>query len=142
MSNKRTPIGRFIHNKWTGMKTRCGYYKPTKSKCITYSNIKIEFTREEFKMWCLERQDIILSLKRPSLDRIDSKKNYKLDNIQVIELTENIAKEKLISKNGKCVCYKCKETKDLTLFAVDKRRLTTGRTTICKSCDNKRKKKS
>lgn len=94
----RTPIGKFIHTKWTGMNMRAGKYKhhsnkfSNKHKC--YENITIEFTQPEFKQWCLEREKEILSLIKPSIDRIDNQQNYTLDNIQVIELSDNIKKRR------------------------------------------------
>lgn len=96
MSEKRTPIGKFIKYSWTNLNIRAGKYKhlQTKNKCKVYENISIEFTREEYKNWCYNNKELILSLKRPSLDRKDSNKNYSLDNIQVIELLENIKKKK------------------------------------------------
>lgn len=96
MSDKRTPIGKFIHTSWINMNIRCGKYKhlQTKNKCKVYSNITIEMTRDEYKKWCIENKELILSLVRPSLDRIDSNKNYSIDNIQIIELDENIKKKK------------------------------------------------
>jgi len=79
------------------MNIRCGKYKhlqtANKNKC--YKNITIEFTREEYKNWCLNQRDYILTLKTPSIDRIDSLKNYCIDNIQIIELKKNIQKKNL-----------------------------------------------
>lgn len=98
MSEKRKPISKFIKQAWTNMNIRAGKYKHLQSKkqehsnkC--YENIKIEFTRDEFKQWCLLQENFILSLKKPSVDRKDSTKNYSLDNIQIIELTENLKRK-------------------------------------------------
>ena len=94
----RTPIGNFIHSTWTSINLRCGKYKHLQKelqlkKNKKYKGISVDFTREEFKNWCYENKDKILSLSRPSLDRINSSLNYSLDNIQVIELTDNINKK-------------------------------------------------
>ena len=96
MSNKRTIVGYFLKKAWTNMNIRCGKYKhlQTKSKCKNYENIKIIFSRDEFKIWCWKQKNLIESLKKPSIDRIDSKKDYTLDNIQIIELEDNIHKKK------------------------------------------------
>lgn len=93
---KRTPIGKFIHTTWLNLNTRCGKYThlQTKEKCKTYESIKLEFSRIEFKEWCLKHENEILSLNRPSIDRLDSNGNYSLENIQVIELSENIKKRR------------------------------------------------
>lgn len=76
-----------------------------------------------------------------SVDRIDKTKDYSLDNMQVISLIDNIIKDKLIAKNGKTICFSCKAEKPLTEFTKDRRRIATGRTTICKLCDSLRKHK-
>ena len=92
MIHKRTPIGKFIHSSWGNLNIRAGKYRhlQTKNKCKTYENINIEFSRKEYKEWCLKHKEHILSLKRPSLDRINSNLNYTLNNIRIIELSENI----------------------------------------------------
>lgn len=99
MSEKRKPISKFIKSSWTAMNIRCGKYKHTQSseqivKNKRYEGIKIEFTRDEYKDWCLKQQEYILSLSRPSVDRLDSNKNYSLINIQIIELVDNIKKKR------------------------------------------------
>jgi len=95
MNKKRTPLNRFIKSSWTNMNIRAGKYRhlQTENKCKVYANVKILFTREEFKSWCILNSELILNLKRPSIDRIDSKKDYSLDNIQIIELLENIKRK-------------------------------------------------
>lgn len=92
----RSKLGAFIHSSWTNLNIRAGKYKhlQTKSKCQTYANICLEFTLSEYKNWCYKNKEIIFSLKRPSLDRIDLLKNYSLDNIQIIELSDNIRKKR------------------------------------------------
>lgn len=139
--NKRTPIGKFIHNSWTNLQIRCGKYKHlnTKLKNKNYKNISIEFSFSEYKNYCIENKEYILSLKRPSLDRINNKNNYSINNIQIIELSENIIKDKTVFKYNKGICSKCKIEKELHLFCIDKRRIS-GRSSICKHCDNKRKR--
>lgn len=143
MSNKRTPIGKFIHTTWICMNVRCGngLYHRDSSKNNAYKHIDIKFTRDEFKNWCLDNKDHILQLTRPSIDRIDPKGHYTLDNIQILELSDNIRKERTKAKNGKCICYACKEEKDISLLAVDKRR-ENGKSTICRLCDNKRRREN
>lgn len=95
--DKRTKIGKFIHNSWTNMNLRCGKYRhlQTKNKNHCYENISIEFTQKEYKDFCLLNKEKIMFLIKPSVDRIDSSKNYSLTNIQFIELKENIRKKKV-----------------------------------------------
>lgn len=89
---ERKRINKFIKSSWTNINIRCGIYKRpklnNKNKC--YENITIEFNRKDFKYWCLIHGDIILKLNRPSINRIDSDKNYDFNNIEIIELIDNI----------------------------------------------------
>lgn len=93
---KRKSINKFIKSSWTNMNIRAGKYRhlQTKNKCKIYRNIFIEFTRNEYKNWCLKQEQYILSLLKPSVDRIDNTKNYSLNNIQIINLDENIRKKR------------------------------------------------
>jgi formylmethanofuran dehydrogenase subunit E len=122
VGNKRSFIGAFVHSKWLAMNIRAGKYRhiQTKEKCKNYINISITFSREEFKNWCYKTKD------------------YTLDNIQVIELADNIRKDKIKASNGYCRCYRCGETKPLEIFAKDKRRVN-GKATVCRPCDNRRR---
>lgn len=134
---RRTKIGNFIHSSWTNINIRCGKYKHLQNvnKCKSYEDIKIEMTRDEYKNYCIENKDNILSLKRPSIDRIDSSKNYSLDNIQIIELRDNISKKKTannytnsfklrgvrISSSGKYVARIYIDKKEVNLGSFEKK---------------------
>jgi len=141
MLSKRTIVGKFIHSSWTNLNIRCGKYKhlQTVNKCKTYNNINIEFTREEYKNFCILNKNKIESLKNPSLDRINKFENYKLNNIQIIELKDNIRKDKLKFNDDKSICHKCNCIKSIEEFSTDNRRIN-KKSTICKICDNLRKK--
>lgn len=76
-----------------------------------------------------------------SVDRIDNTKDYSMENIQMIPMSENRVKDRIKDKDGMCVCWRCKEVKPIELFAKDKRRKH-GHATICKSCDNARRKRA
>lgn len=138
----RTPIGSIVHTTWTNLNIRCanGKYNRhrTKDKCRSYESIFLRFNLEELKQYCHDNEGHILSLVRPSIDRRDSSKDYTIDNIRFIELEDNIRKDKMIAKNGKCKCFKCNQIKELYLMVKDKRRVT-GRGTMCKTCDNLRR---
>ena len=98
-----------------------------------YAGVKMLIDRDTFVDWFMTND-----FEGASVDRIDNTKDYSLDNIQLIPISENIAKDRVKAKDGMCECYMCNENKPLEFFAVDKRRKT-GRATICKSCDSKRK---
>lgn len=93
-------LNRIIKSMWTNVNIRCGKYTHlrTENKCKSYKNIKIVFTRQEFKSFCIKIGDYILSSDRPSLDRIDSDRDYSLDNIRVIELHNNIKNKRVGNK--------------------------------------------
>lgn len=102
-----------------------------KNKC--YNGVQMLIDKETFVNWFM-----VNDFEGASVDRIDSTKDYSIDNIQLIPLAENIRKDKVKAKNGSCECYRCKQIKPLELFAKDKRRQN-GHSTICKECDSKRK---
>jgi len=138
---KRTRLGSFIHTTWTNLNVRCGngkyHSKRTREKCLTYESILIQFTRDEFKFWCIRNKEIIERLSRPLIDRVDKNKNYTIDNIQVTDLSEHIRKDKTVFHDGFGVCFVCGETKEEEDFCKDNRRLN-GRSSICKRCESLR----
>jgi hypothetical protein len=103
------------------------------SKNANYRGVHVLVGKDEFIEWFMKRD-----FAGCSVDRINNDGHYELSNMQVIALTQNIAKDKLIASNGTSRCYICMKEKSLDEFVRDKRRLMTGRTTCCKSCDSKR----
>lgn len=93
---RRTPIGKIIDSTWLSINMRAanGKYRNNCDKNKVYNNINIQFTREDLKNYCTINQDSILALNRPSIDRIDSNKDYALDNIRFIELEDNIRRKR------------------------------------------------
>lgn len=62
-----------------------------------YLNIKNFLTLKDLKhLWFRDKAH---ELKRPSIDRIDSSKNYTLDNCRYIELSQNIGRQNIL-RNG------------------------------------------
>lgn len=59
--------------------------------------IRLEFSKSEFDRFCDENRLLILSLYNnnltPSIDRIDSTKHYSLDNIRIVELSQNVSRK-------------------------------------------------
>lgn len=108
----------------------------TASKCKKnkhYAGIQVLVSVDDFIEWFMP-----LDFAGCSVDRIDKNGNYELENMQVIPLWQNIAKDKLIAKDGKSTCFACDESKDLSDFVKDRRRMTTGRATICIECEKER----
>lgn len=105
-------------------------YDRDKNQC--YKNIEMLIDKDTFIEWFMQHD-----FEGASIDRIDSKKPYSMDNIQLISLDENIRKDKVKARDGFCQCYRCREYKPLESFATDHRRKN-GHTTICKACDSKR----
>ena len=99
-----------------------------RNKC--YIGVELHVDKEDFIQWFSK-----LDFYKSSVDRIDKTKHYTLSNMQVIPMIINNTKDRLIAKEGKTRCYVCKETKILEEFVVDKRVLSTGRSTLCKDCD-------
>lgn len=100
-----------------------------------YKGIELRIGKAEFIDWFMPKD-----FKGCSVDRIESSGHYELSNMQVIEGWRNIAKDKVKLEGGKLWCYRCKTHKELTQMAKSSRRMLLGVTTICKECDNKRRK--
>ncbi len=106
-----------------------------RSKNAGYMGVQLLVSKDEFIGWFSARD-----FEGCSVDRIDPRGHYELSNMQVIPLGLNCAKDNLKAIDGMCECYVCKKSKTMEQFAVDKRRKQTGRSTICKACDNARHK--
>ena len=100
-----------------------------------YQGVKMLIDKESFITWFMAND-----FHGASVDRIDNTKDYTMDNIQMIQMSENRVKDRIKEKDGVCECFSCKEVKPIELFALDKRRKN-GHSTICKCCDSKRKSK-
>lgn len=108
----------------------------TKKNC-RYEGVEVRVSKEDFVAWFMPRD-----FKGCSVDRKEKTGHYELSNMQVIPLSVNIAKDKVLARDGQTRCYACRATKPLEDFVRDNRRLTTGRSTICKPCEAVRKPKS
>ena len=103
-----------------------------RAKNRNYNGVKMLIDKDTFVAWFMAND-----FEGASVDRIDKTKDYSMENIQMIPMSENRVKDRFKEKDGMCVCYVCKEEKPIQLFAVDKRRRN-GHSTICRSCDAKR----
>ena len=100
-----------------------------------YQGVKMLIDKETFVNWFMSND-----FYGASVDRIDNTKDYTMDNVQLIPMSENRVKDRFKEKDGMCECFSCKEVKPIDVFAVDRRRRN-GHATICKCCDSKRKSK-
>jgi hypothetical protein len=97
-SNKAAPRDKFCH------KHRKRYQKENNTLTYVYGFLKnnakrrgksFELTKEEFKQFCEETGYLELrgkKAKSASIDRIDPRKGYSIDNIQILTLAENSSK--------------------------------------------------
>ena len=107
----------------------CNRIRAETKKNSCYAGVKCRMTLDEFVDWFMPRD-----YDGCSVDRIDRHGHYEISNIQMIPLKENIAKDKLKSVGGMCVCYSCGENKPIIEFVKDSRRQS-GHTTICLACE-------
>lgn len=98
-----------------------------------YEGVKIMVNKDDFVAWFMERD-----FEGCSVDRIDKNGDYCFENMQVIPMTLNNAKDRIIAHDGNSVCYACNQTKGIDEFVDDKRRMFVKKSTICKDCERKR----
>lgn len=105
--------------------------RSTREKEKTYRGIKVLVSKEDFVRWYMPRDFV-----GASVDRIDNKGDYTLENMQVISMRDNIIKarhQNVRAHDGINVCYKCGEEKPLEMFVRNKN-FYTGHLNICKKC--------
>jgi hypothetical protein len=136
--HSRPPIAGFINRSWVGMNTRAANGTHREADRKYYDNVMIMVSRADFAAWCRSQEAHILSLERPSIDRIDPRGHYELKNMQVIEFRVNCGKDKKSPfENGRCVCRICRVEKNFLEFAKDSSCLL-GRSSRCTVCERNR----
>jgi hypothetical protein len=92
-ARKRGTLEYFKCNTWNNIKKRTVNYNPDpRNKSYIKKGIELQMSKEEFYAWCDLNWEVIRTMKKPSIDRIDSNLHYSLDNIQVLEHLDNIKK--------------------------------------------------
>lgn len=126
-----------------GSRTRASYkynqmlarVRSTREKEKSYRGIKVLVSKEDFIRWYMPRDFV-----GASVDRIDNKGHYTLENMQVISMRDNIIKarhQNVRAHDGVNVCYKCGQEMPLEMFVKNKNYYT-GHLNICKNCHAKR----
>ncbi len=72
---------------WQNLKSRCGNPNDKKYKFYGGKGIKIKISKHDLSI--LWDRDEAAKLKQPSLDRLDSSKDYEFPNCRFIEMVEN-----------------------------------------------------
>ncbi len=88
ISKKNSPHYR-AYKSWSDQRQRCGNPNDTRYKWWGAKGIKVEYTSEEFVLWWEQQRKLKPHLKRPNCSRKDHKKNYSLDNIELLECSAN-----------------------------------------------------
>lgn len=97
------PLNKFIRATWGNLNKRtvngsCPDTSSPGTRRYLERGIRLEFTREEFVVWCAAQRTSILSMDRPSIDRIDSTGHYRLENIRIVPLHVNMAQGRLTQR--------------------------------------------
>lgn len=115
------------------IKQRCNNKSHTSYKNYGAKGIKCLITEEDL-IFLWDRDNGYL-LKRPSIDRVDSKGDYRLDNCRFIELSDNVKRATIKPLiNGNKICMLCKKQKASSLFRKDKK-VFSGLRSKCVECE-------
>lgn len=133
------------YRKFYRINARCSY--PYHKSFVHYGakGIKVEFSREEFIKWFVDVYKA-KNLRNPDVGRIDHSKNYTIENIELIEKSENTKERNLRLGNPHpkkpVVCIDHKTNRIISRFesAIDGAKiLGVCQSSIWKVCNGKRK---
>lgn len=87
---------------WQTMKQRTAenseFVDSPRNRSYKKSGVKLLITKEDFDKWVDENwgkfESLYLAGKTPSIDRIDKSEHYSIENMDVIDLKENMAKDR------------------------------------------------
>lgn len=98
ISSKTAPAPiRKAYKSWADQRQRCSNPKDPRYKWWGAKGIRQEYTAREFVLWWLKEWAKRPFWKRANCSRIDHTKNYTLDNIELLECSEN-ATERIARK--------------------------------------------
>lgn len=90
ISSKKAPAPiRKAYKSWVDQRQRCTNKNDPRYKWWGAKGIRQEYTAHEFVIWWLKEWVKRPFWKRPNCSRIDHTKNYTLDNIELLECSEN-----------------------------------------------------
>lgn len=97
LENRKYLVENPWYSSWTKLKDRCRNKNAHNYKWYGGKGIKVRISREEIAyLW---GRDNASSLRRPTIDRIDSDKDYCISNCRFIEASENT--RRAASKRGR-----------------------------------------
>jgi hypothetical protein len=92
----KDPLKKYLAQTLGTIRKRCNNKNHDKYKYYGGKGIVCFLNKEDLKfLWYRDSGHL---LKRPSIDRKDSSKNYTIENCQFVELSYNISKEKIGKK--------------------------------------------
>lgn len=125
----------WLGTKWDSMKQRCDHKNDHNR---TYNGIELHITRQQFLEWAKVNPPP-LTMKCPSIDRIETRGHYTLDNIRWLEFRINSRRNQRDTPDGFCRCPRCGKILPLTPDYFRRcRKDAAGFQTTCKICKQMR----
>lgn len=90
---------------WNNMKSRCGNPNDIKYAYYGGKGIKVKMSKLELaRIWV---RDNAKDLNKPSIDRINSDGHYEVSNCRFIEMSENVRRPYVATKDNTKLCFRC-----------------------------------
>ena len=139
----RTPVG-IARQMWASLNSRA------ENKCGDapwYANVRVEMTREEWTAWAVPKIKLFMDNNpgvSPSVDRIENTGSYRIDNVQIISMYDNVmrqhSKKNVHATEGMAWCGECESYKTVAEFSSNKVKFN-GLQGSCKLCTSIRRRK-
>lgn len=101
ISDKKAPKPvRQAYKSWADQRQRCNNPKDPRYRWWGAKGIQVEYSAYDFVCWWLKELEKNPTLKRPNCSRKDHSKNYSLDNIELLECSENSADARARNSTG------------------------------------------